>query len=242
MLALGAIGFGFSFSCYAGAITLIGVSLATLLTCTHPIWTTLLAWRFLGEPIRRRRVVAIVLALIGCALVVQVFDPDAFHATLLGSALGLAAGVTYAVYSTLGKHLLQANRPIQVTLYTLAGGTLFLLPIQSAPLPTALPTGAWTPLVVFVLGQVLLAPLAFNLGLQRLEAGTASILSTWEVVVAVLIGVLVLHETMEPLQALGAALVGASIVLVQLPSWRGPARWYAARLGQTTEREAIDPW
>ncbi|MBV9356586.1 MAG: EamA family transporter, partial [Chloroflexi bacterium] len=233
---------GFSFSCYAGAITLIGVSLATLLTCTHPIWTTLLAWRFLGEPIRRRRVVAIGLALIGCALVVQIYDPDAFHATLAGSALGLAAGLTYAVYSTLGKHLLQANPPLQVTLYTLAGGALFLLPIQSAPLPTALPSGAWTPLLVFVLGQVLLAPLAFNLGLKRLEAGTASILSTWEVVVAVLIGVLLLRETMEPLQAVGAALVGASIVLVQLPSWRGSGRWYAARLGQSAGREAIDPW
>ncbi len=36
MLALGAIGFGFSFACYAGAITLIGLSLATLLTCTPP--------------------------------------------------------------------------------------------------------------------------------------------------------------------------------------------------------------
>ncbi len=223
MLVLGAIGFGFSFSCYAGAITLLGLGLATLLTCTHPVWTTLLAWRFLGEPIRRRRVVAIVMALIGCALVVQVFDPDAFHANLAGSALGLAAGVTYAVYSTLGKHLLESNKPLQVTVYTLAGGTLFLLPIQSAPLPTVVPTAAWTALGLFVLGQVLLAPLVFNLGLKRLEAGTASILSTWEVVVAVLIGVLVLHETMEPLQAVGAALVGGSIVLLQLPGWRRSA-------------------
>src|SRR5207302_1708695 len=106
VLALGAIGFGFSFACYTAAITLIGVSLASLLTSTHPVWTTLLAWRFLGEPIQRRRVLAMGLALIGCALVVHIFDPDALHATLAGSALGLAAGLTYAVYSTLGKHML----------------------------------------------------------------------------------------------------------------------------------------
>ena len=68
-----------------------GISLATLLTSTHPVWTTLLTWRFLGEPTDRRRVLAVAAALVGCALIARVYDPGGLRANLLGIAFGLAS-------------------------------------------------------------------------------------------------------------------------------------------------------
>jgi DME family drug/metabolite transporter len=217
ILLLGGIGNGLSFVCYTSAIALTGVSLATLLTSTHPAWTTLLAARFLGEPIGRRRVVAIAAALAGSALVARVYDPAALRANLVGVLFGLGAGLTYAVYNIVGKRvLIGGTHPLTVSLYSLGGAALVLLPLQSAPLPFGVAAPAWPWLLVFVLAQILVGPIIFNLGLKSLQAGVVSLLASWELVVAVLLGVLALGESLDLPQAVGALLVAGSILSLHL--------------------------
>src|SRR5262249_37764869 len=84
LITLGVVGAGGSFLLFTLGIRSIGVSLTILLTATHPTWTTLLAWRFLGEPIQPRRSAAIGAALIGSALLARAYDPQALEANLLG--------------------------------------------------------------------------------------------------------------------------------------------------------------
>jgi drug/metabolite transporter (DMT)-like permease len=220
MLLLGFVGGGFSFVCYISALALAGVSLATLLTSTHPAWTTLLAWRFLGEPIDRRRVLAVAAALLGCALIARAYDPGGLRANVIGIAFGLASGVSYAVYNIAGKRTLERLHPLTVTVYTSGAAMLLLLPFQSAPLPTWMPGGAWPWLIVFIVAQIVFAPVIYNLGLSRLHAGAVSLLASWELVVALLLGLLVLGESLALPQAIGAVLVVGSIGVLQL----APAR------------------
>ena len=87
-----------------------------------------------------------------------------------------------------------------------------LLPLQPAPLPTGLHADAWPWLVAFVLGPSLVGPILFNAGLRTLEAGLVSVLAIMELVVGVLLGVVVVHETLELPQAIGALLVAASVL------------------------------
>jgi len=215
---VGLLGGGLTFLLYTSALALTTLSLATLLLYTAPAWVTLLAWKFLGEQVGVQRLVAVGAAFLGCALVARLYDPSALQGSLLGVLFGLLSGLTYAVFAVFGKSVLLKNHPLSVTVYGQGTTALLLLPLQSAPLPIALPGAALPWLLLFVLGPSIVAPLAFNLGLRRLEAGTVTLLGMWELPVAVTLGVLVLSEPMELPQAAGALLIAASVFALRPPS------------------------
>src|SRR5438067_1775411 len=177
-----------------------------------PAWVALLAWRFLGEPLDRRRLAGLVATLVGCALVARVYDAQALRLSLPGVLAGLGSGLSWAVFQVLGKRALEQHHPLTVSAFTAGAAALALLPLQSAPLPLGLGAGTWPWLAAFVLGPNVVAPLLFTAGLRALLAGLASLLSIWELVIAVGLGVLVLGESLELPQALGAALLAASVL------------------------------
>jgi len=220
IVVTGVVGGRVSFVCWASAIALSGVSLTTLLTATAPAWVTLLAWRWLGEPVGRRRLLVLGAAVLGCGLVARAYDPAALRATLAGVLFGLGSGFTYGLYTVLGKRVLEAQHPVTVTVYSLGGAAFLLLPLQAAPLPTALPAGAWPWLALFVGADILLGPLAYYAGLRTLPAGVVGLLTLWEPIVGVLAGVLALHEVLELPQVAGALLVVASGLALR-PGERG---------------------
>jgi drug/metabolite transporter (DMT)-like permease len=57
---------------------------------------------------------------------------------------------------------------------------------------------------------------SFLLALPRVGPGTASILSTFETVVGVGLAAVLLGESLDPLQATGAALVVGAVIMLQL--------------------------
>lgn len=58
--------------------------------------------------------------------------------------------------------------------------------------------------------------LLYTYGLSGLETGKASILASFEPVVATLVGIFVFHETLTPLSALGCVCVLSAVVLLNL--------------------------
>ena len=56
--------------------------------------------------------------------------------------------------------------------------------------------------------------LAYTLGLRRVEAGKAAVFATVEPLVATLFGVLVFHEPLTLLSALGMALILSAVVIL----------------------------
>ena len=58
--------------------------------------------------------------------------------------------------------------------------------------------------------------LLYTFGLSGLETGKASILASFEPVVATLVGIFVFHETLTPLSALGCVCVLSAVVLLNL--------------------------
>ena len=64
---------------------------------------------------------------------------------------------------------------------------------------------------------------AFYAGLRKLGAPRAAILSTLEPVLVLVWSFLLLHETMLPLQVVGAAFILASAILLQLRRTPRPA-------------------
>ena len=68
----------------------------------------------------------------------------------------------------------------------------------------------------------MLAFVTFFEGLKRIGPTSASTLSTFEPIVAVVLAAIVLGETISPIQVLGGALIlAAVVVLARSDRWRG---------------------
>jgi drug/metabolite transporter (DMT)-like permease len=199
---------------YAYAWT--SVSVATTLLYLAPALVTLGAAAFLGEALTRGKSMALVLTFLGSALVVQVTQPANLTGNAAGIALGLVSAASYATYSLLGKHLLRRHRMATVMAAYLLLGTLLLLALKLIVAPSTWPvprealtiglyTGMMTTLVPITL---------FTFGLSRLPSGDATILLTFEPVVAFVLAAVVLGESLNAGQWLGAAAVLAGVVLL----------------------------
>jgi len=83
------------------------------------------------------------------------------------------------------------------------------------------PAGGWIWIVAIALFSTVLPIVTFMLGMERVGAATASILSTVEPVVTVALAVAIYAEALGPLQILGGALVLAAVVALQARAARG---------------------
>ena len=103
MLAFGLFGIAAFYIVYVTAIDLAGMSVAAVLLYTAPAWVALISAVFLGEKLTPVKLVAVTLAMAGCALVARVYDVRGLQLNWLGILAGLGAGLTYALYSVFNK-------------------------------------------------------------------------------------------------------------------------------------------
>jgi drug/metabolite transporter, DME family len=219
---------------YAYAWT--SVAVGTVLLYLSPALVAVGAALFLGEPLTRRKLLALAATLIGCTLVVQAYQPANVTGSATGIAMGLIAAATYGTYSILGKKLLARYAMAMVLAGYLLCGTLLLIGVKLLVSPTTWPAPREAIMIGLVTGVLAtLAPISlYTYGLSRLPASEASILLTFEPVVALVLAAAVLGETFAGGQWLGAVSVLAGVVLLTVPVYaslrQGVARrWPAHR-------------
>jgi DME family drug/metabolite transporter len=133
-----------------------------------------------------------------------------------GVVLGLAAGVTYALYSWAAHRLISGGVSSRAAMGAVFGlGGVFLMPVLAVtgrPLLESwgnFTVGAYMALVPMFAGYVL-----FGWGLSRVRASTATGLSLMETVVAAVLAVVVVGERLPALGWLGVAMVLASLFIL----------------------------
>ncbi len=204
------------------AVFLTGVATASVLLYTAPAFVTLFArwqWR---EPITGRKLIALLLAFVGCALVAQAYAPGRMEVNLLGIILGAAAGLAYACFTVFAKYS-SAHSPWTTVTYSLLFGTLFLLPFQflnatggtGTGLTTALGSlGAWALIMGLALGPTFGSYALYTAAVRHIPASNASLVATIEPVVATIAGYVFFGQVLELAQLLGAAMiVGGALIL-----------------------------
>ncbi|MDE3088097.1 MAG: EamA family transporter [Chloroflexota bacterium] len=198
---------------YTQAVIQTTVTTAVVLLYTAPAFVTLIAWRVWGEPLGARKITALVLAFVGCALVARAYDPARLGLDVIGLGFGLAAGFTYALYTVFSKSALERFSVWTALTYALLFGALFLAPLQMpesfAPL---LQPGAWLFLLALAVGPTLGSLALYSAGILRVPASNASLVATIEPVVASSLAFLFLGERLELLQMVGGAMVVAGAV------------------------------
>ena len=203
--------------CYFKTIMLTSLSVAAVLLYTAPVFVVLMSAPLFGEKLSRRKLLAALVAFMGCAFVSGVVG-GAGRLSLTGILFGLGSGIGYALYSIFGRYALERGYGSAIiSFYTFVFALIptFLLADTGTAISALTGSPGQFAFLAALILMVTLAPyLLYTKGLQGLENGTASILASIEPVVATLVGLAVYSEKLGVWNILGIALVLLSILLI----------------------------
>lgn len=215
--AFGVVSIAAFFFVYLYAISRTSVATAAILLYTAPVWVIILSRFLFHEPLTPGKVLAVALAVAGCVLVVRGYDPRSLRLNVLGVLAGLASGFTYGMYSIFGKTALRRYSPLTTLVYALGIGALVLggAAWAGGAITVAHPAAGWGAIIYLSLVTTLLAQWLYLSGLGEVEAGRASLVATFEPVVAAILGYAALGERLEGWQILGGFLVLSAVLTVR---------------------------
>lgn len=196
------------------------VSVAAILLYTAPSMVMLMSIIFFKEKLTKRKLIAVVIAFLGCIFTIGDKRSLSFEPT--GILFGLAAGFTYATYSIFGTALLKKYHPYTVTVmaFTVAAiGALFVcdLPDMASKIAAVDQT---LPLTLWILGigvvTAVLPYLLYTIGLSKIEAGKASVMASVEPLVAAVIGITIYGDKFNFFTFLGIICILAAVIILNL--------------------------
>ena len=222
-------GLAFVHFLYFVAITHLDIGIALVIQYIAPVLVALWARFFVHEPVRRRLWLALVLALAGLSLVVELWSGTALDG--VGVAASLAAACAYALYILMAERSLQRGRDV---FSLLAWGFIFATAFWTIAQPWW--SFPWSRLTAHasLLGRLdhVTAPVWLLVGyvvmlgtvvpfvlmitaLHHIPATKATVVAMAEPVLGGLVAYAWLEESIGPFQIAGGILVLAGIVLAQ---------------------------
>lgn len=193
-------------------------SVAALLVNLSVVLATAGGAIFLGEKLGPLKVVGIVLAFVGTALIATNGDLDSLTSgRLFGDALYLVAALAWGGYIVYAKKKTNQQNwdPLAVASCIIALTTVFVIPAALvAQMPPSISVSSWEAIAYTAVFNTAIPYVLYQAGLRHLTASLSAVVLMSEIVVAVLISVLFLGETFTVLSAAGAVAVLASILLV----------------------------
>jgi drug/metabolite transporter (DMT)-like permease len=208
---LGAIYVGQSLT-YFTALRTTSVALLGLLLYLYPVAVALLASVVFHIPLTWRRLASLALALTGAGLTIGPLGGDG---NLLGIGLGLASALIYSGYILLATRLTRTVDPIWSSAIITASAAVIFGGLATAR-GVALPQSAvgWAAVMAISVISTVVAILSFMAGLQRIGPTDAATMSTLEPAITALLAVVILGESLGPLQLVGGLLILSAAVVV----------------------------
>lgn len=218
-LGTGVLSIAFYNVCYFACINMCGLSFAAILLYTAPCFVVLLSAVFFKEHLTRQRGFALIIAFVGCLLVVGVGSGQT-SLSGLGILVGLASGIGYALYSIFARVALKHYEAPTVMFYTFLFASLALLPfsepinIVSLALDSA---SVFEVMIALALISTVTPFACYTTGLAHMETGKASIMAFVEPMVSLLLGVMVFGEVLTLQNMIGVIGILGAVVLLNIP-------------------------
>ena len=212
ILLTGALGMALNMLLVQIATKYLGAGLPAVLDYTQSVFVCILAAIFLGEKFTLRKVIGIILSIIGLLILTNVEQTGNTWAI----GIGLGAAVCWAISNLFVKSKLKGCDMVQYTGWQMACGAAMMW-IYSLIVPQA-PT-VWAPMgiVAMIYSGLIASALAWllwNYLLVKMEAGQASIAVMAVPAIGVLCGVIFLHEPMTWSILIGFIILFAGILIV----------------------------
>jgi drug/metabolite transporter (DMT)-like permease len=216
-LLLGVLGFFVYQICTFSALARIPASINAVLVATNVVFIALLSVLVYKERVSTGRALGIGMALggvvlvtLGGGLLVQ------GQLSLGGCGFSIAAAVSFALYTVLGKRILSRNDPLLVAALAMLSGAALLTALSAATVGfqalIAAPPGIWALMVLLGVTMIGVAYPLWFFCLKRLPATHASVFIYLTPVFAVVLSMAILRERFIWTFWLGAALVLAGII------------------------------
>lgn len=230
LIAYGVVGVAGVQLFYFAAVSRIPVGVAILIEYSSPLLVVLWVRFVRGTVLPRIAWLGTGIALVGLAMVAQVWQGlrlDAF-----GVLFAVAAALCIAAYFLLGEHALDNIEPLGLVTWGMAIGSfgmLFLAPPWTFPsdaMTRAVAVGpwdlpAWTLIVTLAVVSTALAYLLSISALRHVPSNVASVLALTEPIVVIFVAWALLNQQLAMMQLIGAAVLLAGATVVQLAS-HGP--------------------
>jgi drug/metabolite transporter (DMT)-like permease len=190
-----------------------GAAFATLLHCTYPVYTAMIATALMGERFNGRIAVALALNVAGAVILL---GPGANldRATFAGGMSAVGASVLAGGAVAAARYLRATESAFLITTYFMAVGAVLTLPSLLSGIPPL------TPMLLFALAGTILTSVAgqflLHHGLGFTGAIQGSITCASTVVSTAAFEALFLGETLAPHALAGAALFIAAVALVAM--------------------------
>ncbi len=213
-LALGGIGYTAQSGLYFLGLEFMTAGLVAIVLYTYPAFVVLLATVAIGERLSRSVVIALGLSFAGIVLVTGASPAGA---SIVGILIVLGAAIAYACYITGSRAVLDAVDPIVLTAYVLPAAGISYVGIGTATGQLAVPSTpqAWTILLCIAVFATAVPVVTFFAGLQYIGASRASIVSTAEPVVTVVLGAALFAEPVTAVTVVGGVSILAGVIVLE---------------------------
>ncbi len=192
---------------------------ASLILATVPVHVALIGTLTRSEQLRGRNWVGLLVSLAGLFLLIGASSSGlaAGSQTLLGDLLILAATVLWSIHTVLLKRLTERHSALKITAWLMLTGTPLLvmvgLPDVLAQDWQSISRQSWLGLAYSAVLAIALGYVIWNVGVQRIGGARTSVYSYLNPLISVVVSWAFLGESMQPLQAIGAAAILLGVVL-----------------------------
>ena len=204
---------------YFSAIQMTSIATAVTLLYTAPIFIALMARIFFHELFTKNKIAALLLCAAGCFLTVTGGSWENLQLNSSGILLGLTAGLTFGSLTIISKPISSKYHPYTIVFYSIGFGLLFYSPFSKPMILFQQGNGLiiWFYILSLSVISTIFAYLFYIGGLSMgIEASKAGIISTIEVVIAVIISYLFFNEQLLNWKLVGIFMVISSVITVQL--------------------------
>jgi drug/metabolite transporter (DMT)-like permease len=198
----------------------IGSGLASILNATTPLWTVIVA-HFLtaDETMNARKLASVLIGLAGVAVMIGPLALAGLGGDVAAQLAVIAATLSYAFAGLYGRRFARMGvKPMVVAAGQVGATTLMLLPVALLfDMPWTLPMPGprtWAALAGLALLSTALGYVLYFRILARAGATNVLLVTFLIPISGVLMGRLVLDETLEPRQLAGMALIGLGLVAI----------------------------
>ncbi len=214
LFGMGALGYGAVSTLYFASLRYLPSSAVAMFFYSYPAFVTILAYLFFRERLERRKILALFLSASGTLL--MLWAPGLKWNTT-GVLLVLFGALIYSLYIMAVTKAVSMVTPEVMSVYVISAAAILFLGygFVAGQLRFALTLPAWLAIGAIAVFSTVVAIAAFAAGLQKLGPAWASIVSTFEPVVTVLLAVTLLGERLTVYQLAGGMLIMGGVLLLQ---------------------------
>ncbi len=187
------------------------IPIAVLLLYTAPLYVTAFSPVLLKERQTGKIWLALGLSIAGIILIIEPGKIE-FSMNFVGIIAGILSGISYAFQIMTSRHISKSYSGYSQAFWSFIIAMVLLAPAAAVPADIVIGNSIYL-LLLAIFPTIFAISLYFN-GLNRVRAANASILGLIEPVSAVILSVLILHESITVPVILGGALILAGGIIV----------------------------